>query len=206
MEQKPTTREKILRAAAQTFANQGFEGARVDAIAHLAGVNKASIYYNIGNKAALYEAVLTTIFTETFERFGLKIESIDTPEQKLEAYIRKLADVMIGHPYLPKILMREQISEGQHLPDAFVYNITQVLGTLEGILEEGQQKGVFASVDLITIHFMVLGTLAFQITSSPIRRKKEAFKKKFRPVEPEDMEILVRNIVTYTLKAVRKDS
>jgi AcrR family transcriptional regulator len=41
---------KILNAALLVFATQGYNGARVDAIARKAGVNKAMIYYRIGNK------------------------------------------------------------------------------------------------------------------------------------------------------------
>jgi AcrR family transcriptional regulator len=43
--QDETTKERILTAAAAVFANRGFDGARVEEIAKLAGVNKALIYY-----------------------------------------------------------------------------------------------------------------------------------------------------------------
>ena len=51
------TARKILETAAQVFAAVGFEGARVDEIAKLANVNKATIYYHIGDKKVLYEKV-----------------------------------------------------------------------------------------------------------------------------------------------------
>ncbi|MGK2855839.1 MAG: TetR family transcriptional regulator, partial [Thermoanaerobaculia bacterium] len=47
----------ILEAAADVFSESGFEGARVDEIARRAGVNKAMLYYRVGNKDELYEAV-----------------------------------------------------------------------------------------------------------------------------------------------------
>ena len=43
-----TSRDKILNAARAVFIDRGKDGARVDNIAHLAGVNKAMIYYYKG--------------------------------------------------------------------------------------------------------------------------------------------------------------
>jgi AcrR family transcriptional regulator len=51
-------RQRILDAAATAFAEDGPAGARVDAIAADAGVNKRMLYHYFGNKAALFAAVL----------------------------------------------------------------------------------------------------------------------------------------------------
>ena len=56
------TRERIVGAASAIFADKGFAGARVDEIARRAGVNKAMLYYHVGDKQALYTAVLTHNF------------------------------------------------------------------------------------------------------------------------------------------------
>jgi TetR/AcrR family transcriptional regulator len=52
------TRRKILDAALDEFAAKGVDGARVDAIAGRAGVNKRMLYYYFGSKDDLYRAVL----------------------------------------------------------------------------------------------------------------------------------------------------
>ncbi|MBU0993349.1 MAG: TetR family transcriptional regulator [Proteobacteria bacterium] len=52
------TKEKILKSAASEFAEHGLKGARVDAIANRAKVNKAMIYYIFGSKEDLHLAVL----------------------------------------------------------------------------------------------------------------------------------------------------
>jgi len=55
---KDDSREKILRAAEQIFAEKGLAGASVRAITSAAGVNHALIGYYFGSKVALYEEVL----------------------------------------------------------------------------------------------------------------------------------------------------
>ncbi|HKQ64245.1 MAG TPA: TetR/AcrR family transcriptional regulator [Methylomirabilota bacterium] len=52
------TRERILRAARREFVAKGLAGARVDAIARAASVNKRMLYHYFGDKEGLYRAVL----------------------------------------------------------------------------------------------------------------------------------------------------
>jgi len=53
-----TTRDRILRAASAELARAGFAGARMEAIAQLAGVKKQVIYYYFPSKVELARAVL----------------------------------------------------------------------------------------------------------------------------------------------------
>lgn len=52
------TRARILAAALREFSRKGLAGARVDAIARAARVNKRMLYHYFGNKEGLYRAVL----------------------------------------------------------------------------------------------------------------------------------------------------
>ncbi len=51
-------REALLNAAEEVFAEHGFDGARVDAIAETAGYNKSLIFQYFGDKLGLYAAVI----------------------------------------------------------------------------------------------------------------------------------------------------
>ncbi len=58
------TRERILSAALREFAANGFAGARVDAIARRAAINKRMLYHYFGNKEHLFREVLRRKITE----------------------------------------------------------------------------------------------------------------------------------------------
>jgi AcrR family transcriptional regulator len=58
------TRERILSAALEEFAAKGFAGARVDAIARRAAINKRMLYHYFGNKEHLFREVLRRKITE----------------------------------------------------------------------------------------------------------------------------------------------
>jgi len=58
------TKARILQAARREFAAKGIGGARVDAIAKRARVNKRMLYHYFGNKDALFQAVLLQTLNE----------------------------------------------------------------------------------------------------------------------------------------------
>ena len=58
------SRAAILQAAIREFAREGVAGARTDAIAKAAKVNKALLYYYFRDKDALYGAALEQVFQE----------------------------------------------------------------------------------------------------------------------------------------------
>src|ERR1700677_679194 len=58
------SRERILSAALKEFAAKGFAGARVDAIARRANINKRMLYHYFGDKEELFKAVLRRKISE----------------------------------------------------------------------------------------------------------------------------------------------
>jgi AcrR family transcriptional regulator len=58
------SRERILSAALKEFSAKGFAGARVDAIARRAGINKRMLYHYFGDKEGLFKAVLSRKITQ----------------------------------------------------------------------------------------------------------------------------------------------
>lgn len=200
-----STKEKILKVAARHFAEYGYEGARMDRIAEEAQVNKASIYYNIGKKGALYGMVLNDSFERGFGAFYDKLESDMPAEKKLAGYVNHIARSLLQNPIIPKIMMREQINQGRNLPESFANKIVKMLDGLTGILEQGEKEGVFDTVDTLTIHFMILGTMLFQITSSPIRLKKKAFENRYKPAPEILPQSMVDQITKCIIRAVKKE-
>jgi AcrR family transcriptional regulator len=61
VESLPTTARKILAAATTLLSERGYEALTLENVAAAAGVNKASIRYNFGNKAGLVMAVVDAL-------------------------------------------------------------------------------------------------------------------------------------------------
>src|SRR5271169_3641258 len=81
--QPEESRAAILKAAAREFAELGIAGARTDAIAREAQVNKALLYYYFKDKETLYGAVLDDAFTGMKARVFQVLDSDLAPRQKI---------------------------------------------------------------------------------------------------------------------------
>mgnify|MGYP001052245650 FL=1 len=174
-DKRDETIRHILKAASKTFSKVGFEGARMDEIAKHAGVNKATIYYHIGDKKALYAEVLHSIIDNALERALRHLQGTQSPEEKLKSYIKSVAQTMDQHPYLAPIMMREQISGGQHLPESTAQTFSNIIAALTDILKEGAAQGVFIETIPFIVHSMVIGGVMFYKASDPVRSKYAIF-------------------------------
>ncbi len=168
---KQETVRRILDTAAQEFAEIGYEGARVDRIADRARVNKAMIYYHIGDKQALYTRVLHEVFGDTAVRLAETINEASSPDDKIRAYIRSIDQTQKQHPHLLHIMMRELASGGKNLPEVVVNHLSNIIGWISKVIQEGCQCGRFARVDPFVLHMMVIGGISYFKASDPVRRR-----------------------------------
>jgi len=166
------TAQKILVAARAVFAENGYSGAHVDEIAERAGVNKATLYYQIGDKDTLYANVIHQVLGHTAQGIAEAVAKVDHPEEKLKVYINCIAANADKNPELPPIMMREMASDGAHLPRVIVEDIVSVITILLGILEEGRKKGIFVEAVPFLIHMMIVGTILFYKKATPIKERQ----------------------------------
>jgi TetR/AcrR family transcriptional regulator, regulator of cefoperazone and chloramphenicol sensitivity len=91
-----STREKILNAAGEVFAEEGFEGATIRAITERAGVNVAAVNYHFRDKAELYSKVVLEACSVQAALKDAMAEGADSPEGRLRSivhhFVRYLLD------------------------------------------------------------------------------------------------------------------
>ncbi|WP_024852239.1 TetR/AcrR family transcriptional regulator [Hydrogenovibrio kuenenii] len=160
---------KIQQAATKLFAEKGYDGTIMDELAELIAVNKASIYYHFQSKENLYDFCLHDLFATVADAVIAQVESQTGVEDKLWAFVQTFAKQTQTHSQMPSILMREIASGGIHMPIAARQQMQRLLEALRTILLEGEKQGIFAKVDPLTTHFMIIGSLCFFITSKPMR-------------------------------------
>lgn len=160
---------KILDCATDIFAEKGFEGTIMDELAEHCGVNKASIYYHFNDKASLYEVCMTRLFKKVVDQVILQVAQCDGVEEKLKTFVYEFAKGAYNHKQMPATLMREIAAAGKNMPVPARQQMQRLLGTLKEILIDGEKQGVFRCVDPLMIHFMIIGSLSFHITSEPMR-------------------------------------
>lgn len=89
------TRERILDAARETFAEKGYHGASMNDVARAAGSGKAALYHYFPSKQALLQALHQSLWSETEERIA-KLPKFQSLKEALRfagrAYLAHFAD------------------------------------------------------------------------------------------------------------------
>lgn len=171
---EPTTEQLILEAATQHFAERGFDGARVDEIARAAGVNKATLYYQIGDKERLYHAVLERVFRRTADAIDTALAAGDEVEGQVRRFVTEFARTTGANRYAAALLLREIAAGGAHLPDTAVAQMGRIVNALTATLRRGVTEGRFREVNPFMIHMMIVGSLNLYMANEPIRRRNAA--------------------------------
>jgi len=166
-----TTADTILDAATRIFAEKGYDGARVDELAQAAGVNKATLYYQIGDKEALYHAVLERVFSRIADDIEATITTTPDIEEQIRRYIGVFAAATGGTNHVAPILLRELVDGGRNLPDQALVQMGRIFNAVTRILEAGMAKGLFRQVNIFMVHMMIVGSLNLYAVNEPIRRR-----------------------------------
>jgi AcrR family transcriptional regulator len=149
----------LFRAAAQEFAERGYEAARVDRIAFRAHVNKAMLYYHYRSKQGLY----TEVLRDMFRAVGLRTRAIaDAPGQagaKLDTWIAAIVEEAAARPWFPPIMLREIASGAPHIDEATFGMMNGVYLAVRDVIVQGQREGAFRDADPLLTYMMLLPSI-----------------------------------------------
>lgn len=116
------TKDRILQAAQEVFAERGFDGASTREIAGRAEVNISSLHYHWDSKETLYRGIFTHIYRQLVALVEDEITRPENPEQAratIERTVGLIFDAFADDPTIPKLLLRRLI-EAPELDDAAV--------------------------------------------------------------------------------------
>src|SRR5271169_1769596 len=173
--QPAITREAILRAAGAEFAMEGLSGARMDAIARSAGVNKALLYYYFHDKDALYGAVLDGFFHPLFKRLTRVLDTTALPGERILGYARAHFDTIAETPHYARLFQSEMMSAGRgvspHLSQIVERYSRPLSQRLQDTLKEGVECGQFRRIDVIQFIPSMVATIVFYFVTAPVQRQ-----------------------------------
>ncbi len=165
------TRAAILKAALHEFASEGVAGARTDAIARAAGVNKALLYYYFKDKESLYGAVIDNVFAGLRDRVLEVLSMKGTPTERLLAYAGAHFDYAASAAELPRVLqhamMRGARSKSPHLKHIAKNYFTPIYEKLLELFDEGVRSGEFRKVDARRVVVCMIGSILHYFHAFP---------------------------------------
>jgi AcrR family transcriptional regulator len=162
------TQQEILRAAMTEFAGHGFGGARIEAIAERAGVNKKLIYYYFEGKDELFLAVLEQTYADirAAER-DLHLEAIE-PLRAIESLVEFTWKHYLTHPEFLALLNSENMHRAGHLKRSC--RIRQMnsplIEVLAQVLARGEQSGELRrGIDAMQLYISIAGLAYFYLSN-----------------------------------------
>jgi AcrR family transcriptional regulator len=124
-------RSRLLQAATDAFAEYGYEGASLRAIADTAGVSFQLIAYYFGSKEELWIATVDFLFERYLETGkGLGFTSSGNPAEQFHNHLRLLLTDMLQRPQLRKIWIQEYLADSPRYHDVIRPKIHQLYDTL----------------------------------------------------------------------------
>lgn len=166
------TRENILRAAVREFSTHGLSGARTDAIARSARVNKALLYYYFKGKQGLYAAAVEEVSAEVVTNALAALDPAYSAGERLLRSALNHFDRILTQREFQSLMQQEMVrfrqGDGGSLPHFFQTAFKPLVGKLEQAVTEGIQSGELCKVDPPQVMYSIFGANAFYFMSAPL--------------------------------------
>jgi TetR/AcrR family transcriptional regulator len=167
-----STRETLLAAGTELFAERGYDGVPVSAIADEAGVNKAMINYHFGGKRKLYLAIVSATFAEIVASVERLAEAPRPAPELVRDLIAVVGDTVTRrHPHFCTMMLREVVAGGSHIEPELIDKPARMLAAVQRIVARGVREGDFRPVDPLLTHLSLVGSLVFFFATTRFRER-----------------------------------
>jgi TetR/AcrR family transcriptional regulator, regulator of cefoperazone and chloramphenicol sensitivity len=198
-----TTRERIIDAAGEIFAERGFDSTTVRDICQAAGANIAAVNYYFGDKQRLYVEAVMRAHRWRMQQAVLPDWSADTTaEEKLTDFITTFIRRVRTGPegtWHTRLMMREIASPTEACAEVVQSSIRPQFEVLIGILRE-LLPDVTDEQKLHLMAFSIVGQCLFYHLADPIVRNL------LGPDEYGELDVskLADHIAQFSLSALKR--
>lgn len=153
------TRQRIVAAALELFAERSFEGASTRDIAALAGVSQPSLSYHFASKDDLWRAAVDGIFAELAATLGARLEGLrgvdDVTTSKL--VIRDFIAFSARRPELHRIITQESKREGERIDWMVDTHIRPLYEATTAMFEQLADAGAVPAIAPAHLYYLLTG-------------------------------------------------
>ena len=198
---KPSIREGnervILAAAEALFAERGFGGATMAAIAARAGVPKPNIHYYFPTKERLYRAVVEQVLTAWLDA-AHSFDTSDDPAEALTAYIGAKMDLAREMPLSSQIWASEIMRGAPVIQDFLDTTLTQWVRSRERVIGRWIMQGKLKPMEPKFLFYMIWATTQHYANAA----HEIASLEQGRPLDDEALERAKRQVIETLLSGV----
>jgi AcrR family transcriptional regulator len=164
----PNPLRERLELAVSAFAEKGFEATRMEDVAEVTGVPKATLYYHFQGKEQILAWLLADLLRDVAEAVQRAIAGSGSALQRLEAIVRAQLEVMAARPDACRVLLFD-VSRAGRIPeiavaigDAFLLPVARLLaegradGSIGGSVDdEATSAAIYGAVTVTGLHHLL---------------------------------------------------
>ncbi len=199
------TRKRLLEAAAEVFAAEGFRAATIRQICQRASANVAAIHYHFGGKQEIYVELLRELGRRAYERYpptlGLSVQP--SPEERLFAFVHAFLLRVLsedGFARHGRVLSREMVDPSPAIEQVVDEFIRPSFDYLRGIVRELAGPGVDERAVRLTARSIVAQCAFYHHARSLIERLSPD-----EPRDPQAIRALAEHITRFSLEGLRPE-
>jgi len=171
-EPEGNTRERILTAALEVFAEQGFDGAKTRDIAERAGANLGLINYYFEGKPKLWQAAVASAFGELQRELGEvaapEPDGVDGGERaRLERALRRFVHFVAKRPAFMRLMNDEGKRDSARMRWLADHHVRPLFDALRRLIEAAQARGVIPAMPAVSLHYIALGAAGLLFSQAP---------------------------------------
>ena len=145
----------IAAVAVRVFAECGYEGTAIAAIADAAGLSKQNLMYYYPTKQALYQRVLDDVLDDWLQRMESLADEAHDPRDVLRAYIQAKLRFSREQPWASKVYAMEIIGGAQLYGEQIRSRVVPLLRKDIDVFEKWIAAGRIAPVNATHLIFMI---------------------------------------------------
>ncbi len=161
------TRAAFLRAATRLFAERGFYGTSIAAIAQELGLTKQALIHHFGSKERLYGEVLQQIADELVATLIEATSDNADAEAQLEQLFLRLHENRKTHPEQTQLLMRELLDNRPRADRAEAWYLKSLLKGLVALVRRVPGWESSSEAEALSAAYQILGAISYYAVSEP---------------------------------------
>ncbi|MBQ5939499.1 MULTISPECIES: TetR/AcrR family transcriptional regulator [unclassified Massilia] len=190
----------ILAAATRLFAERGFEGTSIAAVAEHAGISKQNLLYYFPAKQDLYRRVLDDVLDDWLERMQHLAEAEGAPADVLRAYVAAKLRFSREQPWASRVYAMEVIGGakfyGEQIRERVVPLLRRDIEVFERWIREGRIAPVNATHLLFALWAMTQSYADFAAQMALVLDRDELAAADFEDAERTIGDLAVRAVTS----------
>lgn len=195
--------DRLLAAAIEVFCNRGYDGARTQEIADLAGISKASLHYYFRSKELLFRKAVQSVFTQIIRNVASRISEVSSLEEVIRQLVSGYFEMFI-HYKVQAVFFFTEMMKHQELLDEIFKGIDRsvLLHSVMSRFQKEREAGRIIDIEPVDLFVNIIAMCGYPIMAEPLI-------KRVLSLSEVDFEIMLTRrkemVADFVLRAILKE-